>query len=74
MVGKSPVAISSLRLPAQAIVRDKLMLIATAATGKTTNAEMPATTWTRPIALSSLIGVVTGSATHRPTTAVANAQ
>ena len=72
--GNRPVTISSLRLAADAMVRDKLMLIIKAAMGSKTNAETPATIWTRPTALSSVIGVVTGSATQRPTTTVATAQ
>src|SRR4029453_12014008 len=72
--GRSPITISAIRFPAHVRVRDKLLLIIKAATGRKANAEVPATTWTRPTALSSVSGVVTGSATQRPTTPVATAQ
>ena len=64
MEGKSPVTISCIRLAAHPAVRDKLMLIIKAATGNKRNAEVPAMTWTPPTTLSSVIGVVTGSATQ----------
>jgi hypothetical protein len=48
MEGKSPVMISSTRLRPRTTVRDKLRLINKAATGRKTNAEVPATTWIGP--------------------------
>jgi hypothetical protein len=48
MEGKSPVTISSIRLPTHATLRYKLKLIIKAAMGRKTNAEVPATTWMRP--------------------------